>query len=90
MVSRSRGRSVHARRRVAAGLVLAALLVVGVIEGRRHWPGDARTGSAAAHGASIERYGVRSRHVRRTLPQVAAVPRGAGRRPLLVFLHGRG
>ncbi|MEA2221370.1 MAG: hypothetical protein QOJ35_3996 [Solirubrobacteraceae bacterium] len=37
------------------------------------------------------RYDVRSRFVHRTLPQVAAIPPGAGdRRPLLVFLHGRG
>lgn len=90
MVSRSRGRRVYARRRLAAALAFAALLAVGVTAARRHWPGDVRTGSAAAHGATIERYGVRSRFVRRTLPQVGAVPRGARRRPLLVFLHGRG
>jgi S-formylglutathione hydrolase FrmB len=90
MASRSRGRGVYARRRLAAVLVFAALVVVGVTAARRHWPGDVRTGSAAAHGATIERYSVRSRFLHRTLAQVAAVPRGAGRRPLLVFLHGRG
>jgi S-formylglutathione hydrolase FrmB len=51
------------------------------------------TGAAAAHGATIERYDVRSRFAHRTLAQVAAVPRDASagaERPLLVFLHGRG
>jgi enterochelin esterase-like enzyme len=83
------------RRRVLAALVVGGLLVVGVTEARRHWPGDVHTGAAAAHGAQILRYDVRSRFVRRTLAQVAAIPRGAGaagaaKRPLLVFLHGRG
>ena len=70
-------------------------VAVGVTQARRHWPGDVRTGDGAAHGAQILRYDVRSRFVRRTLAQVAAIPRGAGggrrgERPLLVFLHGRG
>ncbi len=75
-------------------LLAVVVVVTGVWQVRRHWPGDVRTGSAAAHGARILRYDVRSRLVGRTLPQVAAIPRGAGagdaRRPLLVFLHGRG
>ena len=90
MASRPRGRRASSRRRIAAVLVLAALLVFAVIQARRNGSGAVRTGSAAAHGATIERYSVRSRFTRRTLPQVGAVPRGAGRRPLLVFLHGRG
>ena len=59
---------------------------------RRFAPGDVKTGSAAAHGATIVRYEIRSRMVHRTLAQTAAIPRGAAgeRRPLLVFLHGRG
>ena len=79
-------------RRIVAGLAVVALLVAAVSEARRHWPGAVRSGAAAAHGATILRYDVRSRFVHRTLPQVAAIPRGAGseRRPLLVFLHGRG
>jgi len=83
------------RRRLIAAVVLAGLLGVGVTQARRHWPGDVRTGDGAAHGAQILRYDVRSRFVRRTLAQVAAIPRGArgsgaAKRPLLVFLHGRG
>jgi enterochelin esterase-like enzyme len=50
-----------------------------------------RTGDDGAHGATVIRYDVRSRHVHQTLAQVAAVPPGRRRaRPLLVFLHGRG
>jgi S-formylglutathione hydrolase FrmB len=89
----SRVRGIHRRRRAVAALVVIALVAVGATEARRYLPGDVRSGSAAAHGAGIERYSVRSRFVHRTLPQVAAVPRAAGdgkRRPLLVFLHGRG
>jgi S-formylglutathione hydrolase FrmB len=88
----SRVRGVHRRRRAVAALIAIALVAVGVTEARRYWPGDVRFGSAAAHGAQIERYSVRSRFVHRTLPQVAAVPRAARdrKRPLLVFLHGRG
>ena len=84
------------RRRLIAAVLLAGLVWVGVTQARRHWPGDVRTGDAAAHGAQILRYDVRSRFVGRTLAQVAAIPRGAGsaagaaKRPLLVFLHGRG
>jgi S-formylglutathione hydrolase FrmB len=88
-------RRVFWRRRLIAGIAVAVLLAVGVTEARRHWPGDVRTGAAAAHGAQILRYDVRSRFVHRTLPQVAAIARdasgaGAAKRPLLVFLHGRG
>jgi len=88
-------RGTYRRRRIAA-LLAVVLVAAGAWQVRRHWPGDVHTGSAAAHGAQILRYDVRSRFVNRTLPQVAAIPRGAGagrrdaRRPLLVFLHGRG
>jgi S-formylglutathione hydrolase FrmB len=65
---------------------------VGVSQALEHLTGKLRSGSAAAHGAEIVRYSVRSRFVHRTLAQVAAIPRGAAdeKRPLLVFLHGRG
>jgi len=93
MSSGARPRAAHRRRRLLAALVVIALLGVGVTEARRHWRGDVETGAAAAHRAQIERYTVRSRFVRRTLPQVAATPRGEpsqSKRPLLVFLHGSG
>ena len=84
------------RRRPRAGLVrlavLAAVLVVAAVAlARQILPGEVRTGSSAAHGATVVRYDLRSRWVLATLPQTAAMPPGGGRgRPLLVFLHGRG
>ena len=83
----------YARRRVVAVLLIAALAVAIGWVARRYWPGSVRTGSAAAHGARILHYEVRSRFTHRTLAQTAAIPAGADsgpRRPLLVFLHGRG
>jgi S-formylglutathione hydrolase FrmB len=77
-------------------LLLVAVLAGAVAAGgiglaHRLRPGRVRDGSAAAHGATVIRYDVRSRYVHATLPQVAATPAGGGeRRPLLVFLHGRG
>jgi S-formylglutathione hydrolase FrmB len=41
------------------------------------------------HGAKVERFDIHSRYVHRTLEQAGVVPAGGGRRPLLVFLHGR-
>lgn len=90
----SPARRAPVRRRRFVALLAVALLAVGAWQARRQWPGDVRSGSAAAHGAEIVRYDVRSRFVQRTLAQVAAIPRsepsGRGRPPLLVFLHGRG
>ena len=83
-------RAIARRRAVTAGLVVAVALAAGWAV-RRHWPGEVTSASAAAHGATIVRYDVRSRFVHRTLPQTAAIPADAGERPpLLVFLHGRG
>lgn len=49
------------------------------------------TGDKAAHGATVLRYDIYSRYVGQSMPQVGAVPAGKSRRrPLLVFLHGRG
>lgn len=92
MGSGSRRRRAVVRRRTVALAVLVVALGVGVSQALERLPGRVRSGSAAAHGATILRYDVRSRFVHRTLAQVAALPRGAGdeRRPLLVFLHGRG
>jgi S-formylglutathione hydrolase FrmB len=89
--SQPRSRRGFARRRAVAGS-LVALLALGVAwQARRHWPGRVTSASAAAHGAEIVRYDIRSRFVARTLPQTAALPRDAGvGRPLLVLLHGRG
>jgi S-formylglutathione hydrolase FrmB len=78
-------------RLLVALTVLLAVGTVGAWGARRWWPGRVQTGSAAAHGATILRYTIHSRHVGAALPQVAATPPGGGQgRPLLVFLHGRG
>ena len=78
--------------RLAVLLIAVAAVAWGVVTlVNRFWPGRVHTGSAAAHGATIVRYEIRSRFVHETLPQTAAIPAGGGKgRPLLVFLHGRG
>jgi S-formylglutathione hydrolase FrmB len=89
----SRRRRYRRRRTVALTAVsLIALSAWGAVAlVRRYWPGQVRTGSAAAHGASIVRYSIHSRFVAESLPQTASSPAGGGRgRPLLVFLAGRG
>lgn len=46
---------------------------------------------SASEASGVQRYELRSRFAHRTLEQVAMLPPGAPRRrPLLVFLHGRG
>jgi S-formylglutathione hydrolase FrmB len=49
---------------------------------------------ADTHGAQVVRYSIDSRLVHHSLPQVGVMPPGpgpaGGRRPLLVFLHGKG
>jgi S-formylglutathione hydrolase FrmB len=67
---------------VAAALVVGALVAAGAL-----FAGPDR------HGAEVVRLTVHSRFVGRDLSQVAVVPAGVAsgeRRPLLVFLHGRG
>jgi S-formylglutathione hydrolase FrmB len=84
---------VRPRRRLwSLALLLALVVVVAVAAIVRATPAPhLRTGAAAAHGATILRYGLRSRWVHARLPQTAVLPAGAGAgRPLLVFLHGRG
>ena len=44
---------------------------------------------SSAHGAKIERYALHSRLLGSTMHEIGVVPHGDGRRPLLVFLHGR-
>ena len=85
------GRRTILLRRAVAALFVVAIVVAAAWTARRHLPGELTSASAAAHGATIVRYDIRSRFVHRTLPQTAAIPAGAAQRPpLLVFLHGRG
>jgi S-formylglutathione hydrolase FrmB len=80
------------RRRVAVlGAFAAVAVAAAAIWLLSGGGGPVRTGSPAAHGASVVRYGVRSRFVPQRLPQVLIAPRAAASHPpLLVFLHGRG
>ncbi|MCW2968854.1 MAG: putative esterase [Solirubrobacteraceae bacterium] len=73
-------------------VVLVALAGYGLVRAAEYWwPfGQVQTGRAAAHGARIQRYTIRSGYVHRTLAQTAATPPGGGSgRPLLVLLHGK-
>lgn len=62
----------------AVAVILAAVLALG--------------GGDDARGARVMRFTIDSRFVHGTLPVTAVLPAGnpAGRRPLLVFLHGKG
>jgi S-formylglutathione hydrolase FrmB len=75
------------RRRLFAGAAAIAVVIVAVAV-------LALTVLAGpdTHGARLVRYSIDSRLVGRPLPQVGVVPAGQahGRRPLLVFLHGKG
>lgn len=72
------------RRGLVAGLIL---LVAGTAWiALRDW----RRGYRSARGATVVRFTVHSRLVRRDLHEILVVPAGGGRgRELLVFLHGR-
>jgi S-formylglutathione hydrolase FrmB len=74
------------RRRV---LAIVAILVVGIVAWRL--VDDALEPDTA--GASVEHFTVESKAVGRSLPVTVVIPPGADsaqRRPMLVFLHGRG
>lgn len=64
---------------IAGVVALAAVLAVRAV-----------TAGVDRHGASVVRFSIDSQYVHRTLKEVAVVPPGDARRPLLVFLHGRG
>jgi len=80
------GRGRIRRRRL---LALAATAIVGIVAWRLV---DAALGPHMA-GATVEHLTIKSNAVGRKLPVTVVVPVGADdgkRRPLLVFLHGRG
>jgi S-formylglutathione hydrolase FrmB len=81
-------RSAIVRRRIAAvGVLVAAVVGLWLVLGR------GSDGVADPRGARVERIVVDSAAVGERLPVSVVVPRGAdagSRRPLLVFLHGRG
>jgi len=70
-----------------AAVAAAAFLIINPFSGAE----TVVTGDTAAHGATVVRYDIKSRYVHQSMPQVGVVPAGKPRRrPLLVFLHGRG
>ncbi|MFL5896705.1 MAG: alpha/beta hydrolase [Thermoleophilaceae bacterium] len=80
----ARLRRVRRRRRLAALSALALFVLAGFAVARHTiWPDK--------HGARTLHLTIASRYVHRRLGVSVVVPAGAaGRRPLLVFLHGRG
>jgi S-formylglutathione hydrolase FrmB len=64
--------------------VLVALAVAAYLVRDRVWRGYSN-----ARGAQVVHYTVDSHVLGRRLPEIAVIPSGGGRRPLLVFLHGR-
>ena len=81
-------RRAHRRRRVAAVaifVVAVAAVVAGVVL-------VVRALSTNTHGAHVVRFTINAPLVHQSLPVAAVVPAGvgAGPRPLLIFLHGKG
>src|SRR4051812_21616697 len=74
-------------RRFALFACLALVLVAALAARRR--VDDWRRGYSDTRGAQVVHYSLESRIVGRRLEEVAVVPAGGGRRPLLVLLHGR-
>jgi S-formylglutathione hydrolase FrmB len=67
--------------------VLVAIAIAGYVAKARV---DAATrGYSSAQGATVVHYTLASRLLGRDLSEVAVIPAGGGRRPLLVLLHGR-
>jgi S-formylglutathione hydrolase FrmB len=73
------------RRLVAVGGLVAAIVVVWLLAGSVF-------GGADTEGSQVLRYSIVSPRVHQTLAQLAVIPPGtsARRRPLLVYLHGKG
>jgi S-formylglutathione hydrolase FrmB len=71
------------RRRRAGALAVVALLA---LAGYLGWT-LIRTDR---HGAQVDKWSLNSRLLGRSIDEVGVVPKGGGRRPLLVLLHGRG
>jgi S-formylglutathione hydrolase FrmB len=69
------------RRLIALVLVLIVAAAVGASQ---------LLAGVDRHGASVRHFTVKSHYVGRSLDQIGVVPAGGGKRPLLVFLHGRG
>src|SRR3954454_3337025 len=84
-LARLRVRIVSVPRKTIALLVV--LLIAGAVVASQLLAGTDR------RGASVRHFTIKSRFAGRSLHEIGIVPRGpgeGGKRPLLVFLHGRG
>jgi dipeptidyl aminopeptidase/acylaminoacyl peptidase len=81
-LSRLRVRIVSVHRKTVALLVV--LLIAGAVAASQLLAGVDR------RGATVRHFTIKSRFAGRALHEIGIVPAGAGKRPLLVFLHGRG
>jgi S-formylglutathione hydrolase FrmB len=79
------------RRRLRRRRLFAAIIAICVVAALTALASTLLAGPDT-HGARLVRYSIDSRLVGHSLPQVGVVPPGQthGRRPLLVFLHGKG
>jgi S-formylglutathione hydrolase FrmB len=79
------------RRRLRRRRLFAAIIAICVVAALAALAWTLLAGPDT-HGARLVRYSIDSRLVGHSLPQVGVVPSGQthGRRPLLVFLHGKG
>src|SRR3954469_7734834 len=64
--------------------LLVVLLIAGAIGASQLLAGP------DTHGSTVRRFMLKSRYAGRSLHEIGVVPAGGRKRPLLVFLHGRG
>ena len=80
-------RRVDFRRGLGLGLIVIAFLAAFIgLRALRDW----RRGYDSTRGATVTRFTLHSSLVHRDLHEILVTPPGDRRRPLLVFLHGRG
>jgi S-formylglutathione hydrolase FrmB len=75
-------------RRGTIGFALGLILIGALLVARDRYA-EAHRGYSDTAGATLVRYTLTSALLERRLDEVAVVPPGAARRPLLVLLHGR-
>jgi S-formylglutathione hydrolase FrmB len=79
------------RRRLRRPWIFVPILLIAGVAAAvvRAHVSAARRGYSDTGGATVVRYRLASRLLGRSLSEIGVVPNGGGRRPLLIFLHGR-